>query len=393
MNQVEYIWNQTWELKYQMLQAFCGASEAELQSMPDGHWPMAWHVLHCMNMIDFIINVHLEGEYQLEHEVVYQEWPLVTPEAEWTYPASIELQRRWVVLIDGILSKLTTISVAELQTASATAYGDEPLIENFLRVFNHTNYHLRCIVALRFLQKGTQEFPDQGIWMPKRKMVRALTGELEAGLKEVGNKQSSMVRKLAKKYLPQIAQHDMWTIIENCEDLMSTRNTWIQMIVCAWMERLGDRLERVHFFHFERWLHLYVCGWGSCDDLCKRITNPLLRKYPDLVDRVADQWTKIENTWIKRASAVSLIRSEKGRYVSDFPMKEIRRISDALIHSRERYVQKALGWLLKAASLYYKDEVVAYLRANQEQLSRLSYRYAIENIDETTKAEMKRGTI
>ena len=185
--------------------------------------------------------------------------------------------------------------------------------------------------------------------------------------------------------MSKISHHDTWTIIENCEELMSTGNGWLQMIVCAWMERLGDRLDRSHFFHFERWLYLYVQGWSGCDDFCKRITNPLLRKYPDLFDRIAENWTTAQSIWVRRASAVSLIRSEGGGHISDIELEKILNLSNRLIRDDEVYVQKGVGWLLKSASLCHRDGIVRYLEAHRKNMSRLSFRYALEKLDRATR--------
>ena len=382
--------NQIWELKYQMLQAFCGLSSQELETFVGEHWPIGWHVQHCMVVVDFMINTHVNGDFALPHYPEYKQWPLVPPQTDWPYPSNLELQQKWVELIDGILNLLGNINDNDLDRASKTAYNHEPLIESFLRIINHTHSHIAMISHLT--ASIHSRLPEQGIWMPRSDLFSAIKTELAQKLARAGNSQSPVVRRIAKKYFSQISHHDIWTIIENCEDLMATQNTWLPMIANAWIERLHDRFQEYHFYHFERWLFLYINGWGTCDDLCKRTLNPFIQKYPGLSKHLLINWTTSANPWVRRASAVSMIRSENSRYVCDIDFTVVSGIAEKLFDDRDKFVQKAVGWVLKAASLKNKNAVIDFLKKNVGKMSRLSFRYAIENLstmEKTTLMKLK----
>ncbi len=317
MKTSEFLKNQIWEIKYQMLQSFCGQSDDQLKEFKNGHWPISWHIQHSMYVIDFMINMHIYGYYLMNHSENYKHWPLHTPTPEWEYPTSIDLQKRWIKLLNKLILTIDSITEKQLNSASETGYNDEPLIECFLRIINHTNAHIRCIWSIVSIIEKGDRLPEQGMWMPKIALFSKLRKELSDGLQKAGNSQSPMVRKLAKKYYPDIEHHDTWTIIQNCEDMMSSNNGWEQMIVGDWIERIQPRFTFHYFYHFERWLFLYIKGWGPCDDFCKRIINPLLMKHNSLFNEIL-KWTKSKNIWVRRASAVSLIRIEKNRYVCDY---------------------------------------------------------------------------
>ena len=362
-----------------MLQALSGISSNQIKKSLKGHWPIGWHVQHCMYVIDFIISRHISGAFEIEHYEMLKTRQIEPTSVEWHYPSSIGLQVNWVLLLDSILLKLDKVKSEQLAKFSQTGYRNEPLVEGFLRIINHTNAHLRSIWSLISILEGGLRLPEQGIWMPKSNLFLDLRKDLSERLKIPGNSRSPLVRKLANKYYPRIAHHDTWTIIQNCEDLMSMHG-WEKTIACSWIERIQPRLSKIHFYHFERWLYLYISGWEPCDDFCKRAVNPLLMKHPALFKNIL-KWTDSENIWVRRASAVSLIRSEKSKLVCDYDILKVLRIADRLVEDKEPYVQKAVGWLLKTASLYFKKEVINYLDKNIYRMSRLSFRHALENID------------
>ena len=380
MTTKQYILNQFWEMKYEMLQALAGLTSDEINSRGDcNHWPIGWIVSHCMIVLDNVINRHISGSYSYEHDENISKWPLVVPTKNRHFQDSLVFQEKWLNLINMTINNLTSISDADLQNTSSTGVDNEPLVESCLRAINHANAHLRNIWCFVGQMKIKTKWPEQGIWMPKTEVLSSLRKEMSAGLKKVGDSQSPFIRKLAQKYFPSISHHDKWTVIQICEDLMESRNGWAQMIAHSWIQRIHDRLEMNDFFHFERWLYLYIRGWGSCDDFCKRVVNPLLEKYPKLFSQLK-KWTGYESIWFRRAAAVSLIKSEKNRYVSDFDIKKTFTIVNLLLKDKEKYVQKGMGWLLKASSIYYQDDVVKYLIRRKDDIPRLSYRYALENM-------------
>lgn len=132
----------------------------------------------------------------------------------------------------------------------------------------------------------------------------------------------------------------------------------------------------------------YVGNWGQCDDLCKRALNPMIQKYEDLLDHVLETWVSSESEWVRRGSAVCMIRSEKSRYVCDIEFDRVKAVVSGLSQDKNRFVQKATGWLLKAASLKHKKKVIQYLEKNVSQLSRLSFRYATENLEHKERNEL-----
>jgi 3-methyladenine DNA glycosylase AlkD len=95
------------------------------------------------------------------------------------------------------------------------------------------------------------------------------------------------------------------------------------------------------------------------------------------------EWTKSNNRWVRRASAVTLIvPARKGLFLED-----IFEIAGILLLDKDDMVQKGYGWMLKSASQAYQKEVFEYVIRNKSIMPRTSLRYAIEKMPVELKVQ------
>jgi 3-methyladenine DNA glycosylase AlkD len=134
------------------------------------------------------------------------------------------------------------------------------------------------------------------------------------------------------------------------------------------------------FLVFEKWVDTYVNNWASCDTLCNHTVGEFLEMYPEYI-RELKKWAASRNRWMRRASAVSLIiPAREGKF-----LKEIFQIADILLLDNDDLVQKAYGWMLKAASQAYQKEVFDYVMSKKSIMPRTAFRYAIEKMPQELK--------
>ncbi|MCX6655353.1 MAG: DNA alkylation repair protein [Candidatus Bathyarchaeota archaeon] len=126
---------------------------------------------------------------------------------------------------------------------------------------------------------------------------------------------------------------------------------------------------------FERWLRDYVSNWAHTDSIAPHVIGELLEKYPGLTESIF-KWTKSDNRWMRRASAVTyVLHARHGKF-----HEAIFRTADALLGDEDNMVRKGLGWMLKCASQADEPAVVSYLMKNRERTTRLVLRYATEKV-------------
>ena len=150
------------------------------------------------------------------------------------------------------------------------------------------------------------------------------------------------------------------------------------------LTKMKGRLTPGHFDTFDGWVDT-LSNWANTDSLCTGIIVETIRKDPRLVERLLD-WTKSENRWRRRASAVSLVPiARKGDMLDD-----AFRIADRLMEDKDDMVQKGVGWLLKEASKKHPEEVRDYLLKWKPKTSALVLRYASEKLPNDRRI-LKRG--
>jgi 3-methyladenine DNA glycosylase AlkD len=102
--------------------------------------------------------------------------------------------------------------------------------------------------------------------------------------------------------------------------------------------------------------------------------------YPEYLSKLKD-FTKSDNRWMRRASAVSLIvPARKGKFLND-----IMEIADLLLSDKDDLVQKGYGWMLKAASQSHQQEIFNYIVMKKAIMPRTALRYAIEKMPKEMK--------
>jgi 3-methyladenine DNA glycosylase AlkD len=194
-----------------------------------------------------------------------------------------------------------------------------------------------------------------------------------------------IVRSISAQYFTEIRALGIDRVLELCEDLLATGVSELRTIAFDWGFRCRKQYEPRHFAVFERWLKVYVDGWGNCDDLCTHALGDFVLRFPQSLARVKE-WTQAESRWLRRASAVTLIYgARRGKL-----LEQVFEVADVLLTDPDDMVQKGYGWMLKVASKTHQDEVYSYVMRKREVMPRTGLRYAIEKMPEHRRREAMR---
>jgi 3-methyladenine DNA glycosylase AlkD len=184
---------------------------------------------------------------------------------------------------------------------------------------------------------------------------------------------TQVVKSIAKKYWKDVKNRDKSEIFSLCEELFQSGYCEESFVVSEWIPRMKDRFSPEDMLIFRSWIERYINNWAACDTFCNHSIGDFIEKYPEYIEELK-RWTRSENRWMRRASAVSLIvPAKRGRYLMD-----VLEISDLLLKDDDDLVRKGYGWLLKEASREHQDEVFEYVMRNKDLMPRTSLRYAIE---------------
>ncbi|WP_236915376.1 DNA alkylation repair protein [Clostridium sp. Cult2] len=215
-------------------------------------------------------------------------------------------------------------------------------------------------------------------------IINYVSHELIALKPDDGKHKTSDVRKLASRVYKLIENKSFESKLEICESLLEQK-TWAMGVIAYDIAFRERKNYTYHIFdRFERWLINYVRGWGDCDDFCTHAFGALLAEYNDLFDKIL-AWCDRPEFWMRRAAAVILIYPiNKGMSKQLHPFM----ISDALMCDENDLVLKGYGWMLKVYGSKEPVQLKKYLSENVKRMPRISFRYALEKLDEETRRKL-----
>jgi len=120
--------------------------------------------------------------------------------------------------------------------------------------------------------------------------------------------------------------------------------------------------------------------WDYCDDISGTALARLLREQPRTMKPQLRRWAQGNDLWLRRASMLCQRRSKQGfdavlLYDCILPSIGHGRFAN------EFFIRKGIGWALRERSYDAPDEVRAFLREYDAQLSPLTKREAMKVIE------------
>lgn len=118
-------------------------------------------------------------------------------------------------------------------------------------------------------------------------------------------------------------------------------------------------------------------GWAMLDYLATRHLGTLAMNYPDEVYPKVRKWTKSKHLWTRRASIlIHIMPARKKQLRAEFAIPTF----EELLHEKEFFIRKAIGWTLREIGKHYPDLIFEFLREHKEEASGLTLREGGRNL-------------
>lgn len=192
------------------------------------------------------------------------------------------------------------------------------------------------------------------------------------------------IRKVSAKLFREIPDKNIESVLALCGEFLEEHNWELGVIAFDWAFRMKKNYNEDTYLIFYSWLKKYVRGWGDCDDFCTHAFGELLRQDKSLFTNMTE-WTKDNDFWVRRASAVILIPAILH---NDYDDIDPFIISDRLMNDEHDLVLKGYGWMLKSVSQIDQSAVEKYLMKNHKVMPRVAYRYALQKFDKDTRKRL-----
>ncbi|MCV5062626.1 DNA alkylation repair protein, partial [Escherichia coli] len=113
--------------------------------------------------------------------------------------------------------------------------------------------------------------------------------------------------------------------------------------------------------------------WDSVDSIVPTFLGDIFLKHPELISAYIPKWIASDNIWLQRAAILFQLK-----YKQKMDEELLFWIIGQLHSSKEFFIQKAIGWVLREYAKTNPDVVWEYVQNNE--LAPLSKREAIKHI-------------
>jgi 3-methyladenine DNA glycosylase AlkD len=125
--------------------------------------------------------------------------------------------------------------------------------------------------------------------------------------------------------------------------------------------------------------------WDFVDPMASDRVGTILETHPAKMKRMMRAFSKSDDMWKRRTSIISQLR-----FKEETDLDLLYACIAPSLSSKEFFLRKAIGWALRQLAWTMPDEVVRYVREHDAELSGLSKREALKNVNGTRKKKAKR---
>ena len=131
----------------------------------------------------------------------------------------------------------------------------------------------------------------------------------------------------------------------------------------------------------------YVDNWAHSDGLSS-VYTVVLQHHLDIIYPQLKAWNTSKNVWERRQSVVCLFYYSRTRK-NFLSFDDSIALIENLLHDKEYYVQKGIGWALREASNVYYDYTLDFIMQHIKEIKPAAYSAAIEKLQANHLEQVK----
>ncbi len=173
---------------------------------------------------------------------------------------------------------------------------------------------------------------------------------------------------LVKEYLP--PKKELETIIKT---LWKKSEREYQYFSQELAYKYVNQFEKKDIALFE-FMIIHKSWWDTIDLIAPKLVGNYFKIYPEQRDTYVEKWIASNNIWLQRTAILFQLN-----YKSDLDKDFLAYVINSLLGSKEFFINKAIGWILRQYSRINPDWVIEF--TNHTQLDKLSYKEALRLIN------------
>ena len=130
----------------------------------------------------------------------------------------------------------------------------------------------------------------------------------------------------------------------------------------------------VHLFEF---MIANKSWWDTIDFLSTKIMGEYFKLYPEKIEEQVEKWIASKNIWLQRSCLLFQLK-----YKEKLNTQLLSHIIHSLLDSKEFFINKAIGWILREYSKTNKEWVIHFVK--KTNLNSLSNREGLKFINKNS---------
>lgn len=139
------------------------------------------------------------------------------------------------------------------------------------------------------------------------------------------------------------------------------------------IEKYVSKVDKTFVSLFE-YMILNKSWWDTVDMIAARLVGPVFRRYNELIVPYTEKWMYYGNIWLQRSAILFQLK-----YKKDTDTELLFNYIQALADSKEFFIQKAIGWVLREYSKTDPKAVIQFVKS--VSLAPLSKREALKVVN------------
>lgn len=146
----------------------------------------------------------------------------------------------------------------------------------------------------------------------------------------------------------------------------------------AAMEILDRKKKKVDgdFIQTYEYLVAIKSWWDTVDFIAAKLIGYHFQAFPELLPEYLPKWMDSGNIWLQRSCLLFQLK-----YKQETDWMLLQSLIHPLKSSKEFFIRKSIGWVLREYSKTYPDKVIAFVMNNENELSGLSRTEALKVVN------------
>lgn len=159
---------------------------------------------------------------------------------------------------------------------------------------------------------------------------------------------------LQKDFVSKNKDHIDWSIVKKL--LKEEEREFYYLALDYLKERKA--ILKIEDFEKIQFLICYKSWWDSVDTISPLLVAQLVSTFPQLKDKVIE-WSKTDNIWLQRSALIYQLK-----YKEDLDKEILVKVIDNTKNTKDFFVEKAIGWILREYSKVNKLWVKDFINNN-----------------------------